>query len=188
MRTRRRIPPLTMSADERETLERWTRRASTANARAACAGDSRLRGREEPHARGARAVSHEANRGKVAEALSDPRLDGLLDEPRPGAPRTVTDADVEAVLTRTLETKPADATQWSTRSMARACGLSRTTVRDYVTYNTLASLVGPPSSARPRRLSGGDGALVLCRSRVRSRPPLIDEEESLPLSKSIGRP
>jgi len=46
----------------------------------------------------------------------------------PGAPRTVTDADVEAVLTRTLETKPADATHWSTRSMAQACGLSRSTV------------------------------------------------------------
>jgi hypothetical protein len=56
------------------------------------------------------------------------RLDGLLDEPRSGAPRTVTDADVEAVLARTLETKPADATHWSTRAMAQACGLSRNTV------------------------------------------------------------
>jgi transposase len=55
-------------------------------------------------------------------------LDGLLDEPRPGAPRPVTDADVEAVLTRTLETKPVDATHWSTRTMAQACGLSRNTV------------------------------------------------------------
>ena len=55
-------------------------------------------------------------------------LDGLLDEPRPGAPRTVSDADVERVLTRTLETKPADATHWSIRSMAQVCGLSRSTV------------------------------------------------------------
>ena len=46
------------------------------------------------------------------------RLDGLVDEPRPGAPRQVTDADVERVATRTLETKPDGATHWSTRGMA----------------------------------------------------------------------
>src|SRR5262249_38638061 len=56
------------------------------------------------------------------------RLEGLLDEPRPGAPRTITDAQVERVLTRTLETRPADATHWSTRSMAQASGLSRSAV------------------------------------------------------------
>ena len=56
------------------------------------------------------------------------RLDGVLDEPRPGAPRSFTYAKVEAVLTRTLETKPACATHWSTRSMAHACCLSRSTV------------------------------------------------------------
>jgi transposase len=56
------------------------------------------------------------------------RLDGLTDEPRPGTPRTVTDADVERVVTRTLETKPTRATHWSTRGMARAAGLSQSTV------------------------------------------------------------
>ena len=56
------------------------------------------------------------------------RLDGLADEPRPGAPRTVTDDDVERVVTRTLETKPANATHWSTRGMAEASGMSQSTV------------------------------------------------------------
>jgi transposase len=56
------------------------------------------------------------------------RLGGLTDEPRPGAPRTVADADVERVVTRTLETKPANATHWSTRGMAKASGLSQSTV------------------------------------------------------------
>ncbi len=56
------------------------------------------------------------------------RLDGLVDEPRPGAPRTVTDADVERVVTKTLETKPATATHWSTRGMAKAAGMSQSTV------------------------------------------------------------
>jgi transposase len=129
MRTGRPIPPLTISPDERDTLERWTRRASTAQALAqrarvilgCAAGQSNTR------------VAHELRLtkqtvGKWRTRFLSKRLDGLLDEPRPGAPRTVTDADVEAVLTRTLETKPADATHWSTRSMAQACGLSRNTV------------------------------------------------------------
>jgi transposase len=56
------------------------------------------------------------------------RLDGLLDEPRPGAPRRITDGHVERVMRLTLETAPRDATHWSTRAMARRCGLSQTAV------------------------------------------------------------
>jgi transposase len=56
------------------------------------------------------------------------RLDGLVDEPRPGAPRQITDEQVEQVIVRTLETTPRGATHWSLRDMAKASGLSRTTV------------------------------------------------------------
>jgi transposase len=56
------------------------------------------------------------------------RLDGLFDEPRPGRPRTVSDAEVERVVVSTLESKPRNATHWSSRSMATATGLSQTTV------------------------------------------------------------
>jgi len=56
------------------------------------------------------------------------RLEGLLDEPRPGRPRTVSDEQVEAVITRTLETTPTDATHWSTRSLAAELGMSQTAV------------------------------------------------------------
>lgn len=56
------------------------------------------------------------------------RLDGLLDAPRPGAPRTIDDARVDAVIAKTLETVPKNATHWSTRSMARETGLSQTAV------------------------------------------------------------
>ena len=52
------------------------------------------------------------------------RLDGLYDEPRPGAKRTITDEQVEQVVIRTLETTPRGATHWSTRDMAKAVGLS----------------------------------------------------------------
>jgi len=56
------------------------------------------------------------------------RLEGLADEPRPGAPRKVTDAEVERVVTRTLESKPKAATHWSTRGLATELGLSQSTV------------------------------------------------------------
>ena len=52
-------------------------------------------------------------------------LEGLLDEPRPGAPRTVTDEQVEAVVTKRLESMPDQGTHWSTRLMAQESGLSR---------------------------------------------------------------
>src|SRR6187397_1612614 len=56
------------------------------------------------------------------------RLDGLYDEPRPGAERTMTDAQIEDVIIRTLETTPRGATHWSTREMAKAVGLSHTAI------------------------------------------------------------
>ncbi|KUJ69765.1 DDE endonuclease [Streptomyces albus subsp. albus] len=55
-------------------------------------------------------------------------LDGLCDDPRPGAPRKITDADVERVIVKTLEETPKNATHWSTRSMAAATGMSQSTI------------------------------------------------------------
>jgi len=55
-------------------------------------------------------------------------IDGLFDEPRPGAPRTINDAAVEKVVVETLERTPKGATHWSTRAMAKHQGLSHTTV------------------------------------------------------------
>ncbi len=56
------------------------------------------------------------------------RLDGLLDAPRPGAPRTIDDARVDAVIAKTLESKPSTATHWSTRTMAKEMEVSQTAV------------------------------------------------------------
>jgi transposase len=66
--------------------------------------------------------------GKWRQRFVDKRLDGLLDEPRPGTPRKLSDAEVERVLALTLESAPPDATHWSTRSLAKASGLSRASV------------------------------------------------------------
>ena len=66
--------------------------------------------------------------GKWRSRFLERRVDGLLDEPRPGTPRRTADADVERVVAMTLETTPTDATHWSTRSMARRSGLSHSTI------------------------------------------------------------
>jgi transposase len=57
--------------------------------------------------------------GKWRRRFVERGVDGLLDEPRPGAPRTIDDAKVETVIVQTLESQPQGATHWSTRSMAR---------------------------------------------------------------------
>jgi len=56
------------------------------------------------------------------------RLEGLLDEPRPGRPRTVTDEQVESIVTTTLESAPRNATHWSTRSLASELGVTQNAV------------------------------------------------------------
>src|SRR5262245_48091675 len=129
MRTGRPIPPLTLTNVERETLERWTRRPTTAQAlaqRARMILDGAAGKTNTRVARELRVTKQTVGRWRTRFLAA--RVDGLLDEPRPGAPRTITDAQIEAVLTRTLESRPADATHWSTRSMAKMSGLSRSTV------------------------------------------------------------
>jgi transposase len=66
--------------------------------------------------------------GKWRARFVRARIEGLIDEPRPGAPRSISDARVEQVVVRTLEATPRDATHWSTRAMAKATGLSRMTI------------------------------------------------------------
>jgi transposase len=66
--------------------------------------------------------------GKWRARFVRERLDGLVDEPRPGARRQISDAHVERVITMTLESTPRDATHWSTRTMAKATGMSQSAV------------------------------------------------------------
>ena len=66
--------------------------------------------------------------GKWRKRFVDNRLDGLYDEPRVGAPRTISDDEVEAVIVKTLETLPQGETHWSTRTMAAKAGMSHTMV------------------------------------------------------------
>jgi len=66
--------------------------------------------------------------GKWRERFRKQGLDGLLDEPRVGAPRTITDQQIEEVVTKTLESMPANSTHWSTRLMAAEMGLSQNAI------------------------------------------------------------
>jgi transposase len=66
--------------------------------------------------------------GKWRERFRQLGLDGLLDEPRVGAPRKITDRQIEEVVTRTLESMPANSTHWSTRLMAEETGLSQNAI------------------------------------------------------------
>jgi transposase len=74
-------------------------------------------------------------------------LDGLPDDPRPGAPRSITDDDVEAVIVRTLEDRPADATHWSTRDLAAKAGMSPSSVGRIWRAFGLKPCPGPRSDA-----------------------------------------
>ena len=128
-RVGRRLVPLALTSAEREALERFVRRRKTSQQLALrsriilrCAEG--LANREI-----ARQLKvHEATVCKWRGRFPKKRLDGLLDDPRSGAPRKVSDETVERIVTMTLESTPSDATHWSTRDLAKRIGVSQSTV------------------------------------------------------------
>jgi transposase len=114
---------------EQEALENWARRPKSAQALALRARMILLCGTGQTNTEVAAELKvTKQTVGKWRQRFLDKRLDGLLDEPRPGTPRKLSDREVERVLARTLETLPADATHWSTRSLAKVSGLSHSSV------------------------------------------------------------
>jgi transposase len=123
------LPELALTDEERATLQRWARRRNSGQALAlrcrivlACA---------EGHGNQAVADRLGISKPTVTKWRSRfvaRRLEGLADEPRPGAARTITDEQVERVLTLTLETTPKDATHWSTRGLAAHVGMSQSAI------------------------------------------------------------
>jgi transposase len=120
---------LVLTDEERDTLQRWARRAKSSQALAqrcrivlGCAA-----GQSNKEVAAGVGVWPQTV-GIWRQRFVERRLEGLADEPRPGAPRTITDDQVEAVLVATLERQPGDATHWSRASMAAQTGLSRSTV------------------------------------------------------------
>jgi transposase len=120
---------ITLTPEERATLEHWARRQKSAQALAlrcrivlGCADGL-------THAEiAAKLGCNPVTVGKWRRRFAADRLDGLTDAPRPGAARTIGDDVVESVLVDTLESAPPDATHWSTRDLAAKYGISHTTV------------------------------------------------------------
>lgn len=129
MKLGRRLKELVLSDDERTKLEQWARRPKTSQRLA-------LRSRIVLECASGLTNTQVAEKlritmptvGKWRSRFVADRLQGLVDEPRPGAPRSITDARIEEVIGRTLESKPEAATHWSTRGMAKATGLSQATI------------------------------------------------------------
>lgn len=124
--------PITLSADERDALQRWARRHSSSQALAlrcrivlACAEGDRTRDEVA-----ADVGCNPATVTKWRHRFAADRLDGLVDAPRPGAARTIGDDVIEEVVVETLETAPENATHWSTRDLAAKHGISHQTVAE----------------------------------------------------------
>ncbi len=119
-----------LSGTERRQLQSWARRHSSAQSlalrcRIVLAGSDPELSRNEI---AGQVGCNPATVTKWRNRFAEHRLDGLIDEPRPGAARTISDEVVEQVVIDTLETAPTDATHWSTRSMAAKHGISRQSV------------------------------------------------------------
>ena len=120
---------LTLSVEENNQLVEWARRRKTAQALALRARIVLGCAQQLPNREIARRLRITPQTvGKWRSRFVAKRLDGLLDEPRPGAARQINDAMVEAVIAKTLEEKPRNATHWSTRSMAKAASVSQSAV------------------------------------------------------------
>jgi transposase len=118
-----------LTDEQRSELQRFTSRAKTSQALAkrcriilACAD-----GLSATEVAAKEGLSRQTV-GKWKKRFITSGVDGLLDEPRPGAPRKLADEDVEKIITKTLESAPVDATHWSTRSMAKVTGMSQSAI------------------------------------------------------------
>src|SRR2546429_8464634 len=124
-----RLEPLVLADAERRILQGWATRRKTAQGLAlrarivlACA-----EGRSNIAVAARLGISRTTVRKWRSRFLAR-RLDGLGDEPRPGVARTITDAQVEEVVVRTLEEVPEGSTHWSKRELAKRVGISATSV------------------------------------------------------------
>ncbi len=122
-------PPLVLKDEDRAVLERWARRRSAAQGLALRARIVLGSATGSTNAAVAEELGvHPVTVGKWRARYLRRGLDGLSDEPRPGAPRKVSDEQVERVVVATLEQAPPNATHWSTRAMAAKTGLSQSMV------------------------------------------------------------
>ena len=117
-----------LSDEERRTLVRLTKRSRVEPGARVPSADRTGLCRGVGYGGGAAPSHDQDDSGQWRSQFVARRLAGLCDEPRVGAPRTITDEADEAIIVKTLETTPAAETHWSTRSMAKAAGVRHTMV------------------------------------------------------------
>lgn len=128
--TGRPIAPLILTLEERAYLERQVRRHRVARSLSErCRVILRCADGAPSKTVAIELGMHEHTVGKWRRRFLKGRIEGLLDEARPGRPRTIDDDQIAAVIERTLRSTPKDATHWSIRSMATQTGFSHTTIR-----------------------------------------------------------
>lgn len=189
------VATLVLSEDERAYLERQVRRHRIARSLAErCRMILRCAEGVPNKVVAAELGVHEHTVGKWRRRFVKDRVASLGDEPRPGRPRTIADEEVARVIERTLTATPADATHWSLRSMAKASGLSHTTIRRIWTAFGLQPhrsetfhLSGDPLFVEKVRdiiglyLSPPDRAVVLCVDEKSQIQALDREQPVLPM-------
>ncbi len=186
---------LVLTDEEHETLTRWSRRPKSPHS---LAQRSRIvlecaKGADNV-AVAAKLDVNQATVGKWRRRFLERRLDGLVDEPRPGAPRMISDDDVERVIVCTLEDTPADTTHWSTRDLAAKIGMSASSVgriwqafglKPWLT-DTFKLSEDPMFVEKVRDVVGlylnpPEHAVVLCVDEKTSIPALDRTQPSLPM-------
>jgi transposase len=155
------LAPLTASPEERQSLVEIAQGGNPRLARRASMILACLDGASNRSVAGRFRVSKQAV-GKWRARFQKLRVRGLLDQPRSGAPRRIKPQDVARVIGMTLQPPPAGMPRWTTRSMARACGLSQTTVNRIWRLHGLA----------PHRLPAGDGAALPLPTAAPAEPRL----------------
>ena len=146
--------PIVLTDEEKGKLQEWARRPKTAQrlalrARIVLGCAEGLESRQV--ARQLRITDQTVC--KWRSRFTSSRLEGLTDEPRPGTPRKITDEQVEAVITRTLETIPEQATHWSTRSMAQQPGYPSRQSLAFGEHSRCSPIGWKPLNCRPIRSS-----------------------------------
>ena len=190
---------LVLSAEEREYLERQARRRQvTRSVAERCRIILRCADGLTSKAVAAELGVHEHTVGKWRRRFAKDRLDGLIDEPRSGRPRSIEDERVADVIERTLSQKPRDATHWSIRSMAKDTGLSHTTIRriwsafalkphraETFKLSTDPEFVDKVRDIVGLYLSPPDRALVLCVDEKSQIQALDREQPVLPMMPGV---
>jgi transposase len=186
---------LTVTDEEREVLERWSRRPKSPHSIAQRARIVLLAADDMSNKDVAEKVGvNPATVLKWRKRFLERRLDGLIDEPRPGAPRSIGDDEVEAVVVRTLEETPTDATHWSTRDLAKKVGMSPSSVgriwkafglkpwlTDSFKLSTDPQFVDKVRDVVGIYMNPPDHAVVLCVDEKTSIQALDRTQPSLPM-------